>query len=104
MAIRLGIDTHLHALRNSSAAELLTAGVDLRTVSVRLGNGGGGATTLRVYAGRVSASDQKAAEILGSAMPTRARTDPQVGPKNSTKTSPSPSFLKKPHRAHEVRC
>jgi integrase len=71
MATRLGIDTHLHALRHYSATELLTAGVDLPTVSGRLGHGGGGATTLRVYAAWVAASDRKAAEILGSRMPKR---------------------------------
>jgi integrase len=72
MADRLDIDTHLHALRHYSATELLTAGVDLRTVAGRLGHGGGGATTLRVYAAWVAASDRKAAEILGSRMPKRA--------------------------------
>jgi integrase len=71
MADRLGIKTHLHALRHYSATELLTAGVDLRTVAGRLGHGGGGATTLRVYAAWVAASDRKAAEILGSRMPRR---------------------------------
>ncbi|XVV01926.1 site-specific integrase [Actinosynnema sp. CA-248983] len=71
MAQRLDIDTHLHALRHYSATELLTAGVDLRTVAGRLGHGGGGATTLRVYAAWVAASDRKAAEILGSRMPKR---------------------------------
>ncbi|MCS7478197.1 tyrosine-type recombinase/integrase [Umezawaea endophytica] len=71
MADRLGIDTHLHALRHYSATELLTAGVDLRTVAGRLGHGGGGATTLRVYAAWVAATDRKAAEILGSRMPKR---------------------------------
>lgn len=74
MATRLDIDTHLHALRHYSATELLTAGIDLRTVAGRLGHGGGGATTLRVYAAWVAASDRKAAEILGSRMPKRART------------------------------
>lgn len=73
MAERLGIATHLHALRHYSATELLTAGVDLRTVAGRLGHGGGGATTLRVYAAWVASSDRKAAEILGSRMPKRAR-------------------------------
>jgi integrase len=72
MAERLDIDTHLHALRHYSATELLTAGIDLRTVAGRLGHGGGGATTLRVYAAWVAASDRKAAEILGSRMPKRA--------------------------------
>ena len=50
MCAAIGIDSHLHALRHYSATELLTAGVDLRTVAGRLGHGGGGATTLRVYA------------------------------------------------------
>ncbi|AXX28619.1 Integrase [Actinosynnema pretiosum subsp. pretiosum] len=71
MATRLKIDTHLHALRHYSATELLSAGIDLRTVAGRLGHGGGGATTLRVYAAWVAASDRKAAEILGSRMPKR---------------------------------
>ena len=71
LANKLGLDSHLHALRHYSATELLTAGVDLRTVAGRLGHGGGGATTLRVYAAWVAASDRKAAEILGSQMPKR---------------------------------
>ncbi|MEV6603881.1 site-specific integrase [Kutzneria sp. NPDC051319] len=73
MGTRLGIDTHIHALRHYSATELLTAGVDLRTVAGRLGHGGGGATTLKVYAAWVAASDRKAAEILASRMPKRQR-------------------------------
>lgn len=73
MADRLGINTHIHALRHYSATELLTAGIDLRTVAGRLGHGGGGATTLRVYAAWVAASDRKAAEVLGSRMPQRPR-------------------------------
>jgi integrase len=68
MCAELGIDSHLHALRHYSATELLTAGVDLRTVAGRLGHGGGGATTLRVYAAWVSESDRRAAEILGGRM------------------------------------
>jgi integrase len=71
MAVRVGVKTHLHALRHYSATELLSAGVDIRTVAGRLGHGGGGATTLRVYAAWVAASDRKAAEILGSRMPNR---------------------------------
>lgn len=73
MAARIGVKTHLHALRHYSATELLSAGVDIRTVAGRLGHGGGGATTLRVYAAWVAASDRKAAEILGARMPKRAR-------------------------------
>jgi integrase len=64
MCTKLGIDSHLHALRHYSATSLLTAGVDLRTVAGRLGRGGGGATTLRVYAAWVGESDRHAATIL----------------------------------------
>lgn len=68
MCAELGIDSHLHALRHYSATELLTAGVDLRTVAGRLGHGGGGATTLRVYAAWVGESDRRAAELLAGRM------------------------------------
>jgi integrase len=75
MCAALGIDSHLHALRHYSATELLTAGVDLRTVAGRLGHGGGGATTLRVYAAWVGESDRRAAEVLGGRM--RRPTTPE---------------------------
>jgi integrase len=75
MCSSLGLNSHLHALRHYSATELLTAGVDLRTVAGRLGHGGGGATTLRVYAAWVNESDQRAAEILGSRVQRPARSN-----------------------------
>jgi site-specific recombinase XerD len=37
MAENLGIDTHVHALRHYGATELLSSGVDLRTVAGQLG-------------------------------------------------------------------
>jgi integrase len=73
MCAELGIDSHLHALRHYSATSLISAGVDPRTVAGRLGHGGGGATTLRVYTAWVGESDRRAAEILGSRM-KRPRT------------------------------
>lgn len=77
MATRLGMDTHIHALRHYSATELIAAGVDIRTVAGRLGHSGGGATTLRVYAAWLSESDQRAAIALGQRMPRPERlTEP----------------------------
>jgi len=77
LADRLGIATSLHKLRHYSATELIAAGVDIRTVAGRLGHGGGGTTTLRVYAAWVSESDQRAAGNLGARMPTRP-SEPHV--------------------------
>jgi hypothetical protein len=68
---KLGIETSLHKLRHYTATELITAGVDIRTVAGRLGHGGGGTTTLRVYAAWVSESDQRAATNISTRMPGR---------------------------------
>lgn len=87
MAERLGFDTHLHALRHYSATELLSAGVDLRTVAGRLGHGGRGATTLRVYAAWVAASDRTGRRRSCSGLACRSggrrrsRVDPDVSVK-----------------------
>ncbi|MEQ4205760.1 site-specific integrase [Actinopolymorpha sp. B9G3] len=64
----VGVDSHLHALRHYSATELITQGVDLRTVAGRLGHAGGGTTTLRVYTAWVPESDKRAAAILAGRM------------------------------------
>ena len=69
MVAKLGIRTHLHAIRHYSATELLASGVDLRTVAGRLGHGSGGATTLRVYAAWVARADQAASELLVGRLP-----------------------------------
>ena len=69
MTANLGLKTHLHTLRHYSATELLAGGVDLRTVAGRLGHGGGGSTTLKVYAAWVAAADKKAANLIASGLP-----------------------------------
>jgi len=68
MCAGLGIDTHLHALRHYSATEMISSGIDVRTVAGRLGRGGGGVTTLRVYAAWVAESDKRAAQLLSGRM------------------------------------
>jgi hypothetical protein len=65
MCVRLGWDMHLHQLRHYSATELITAGVDIRTVAGRLGHGGGGSTTLRTYTAWVGEADQRAMMLPG---------------------------------------
>lgn len=69
MCARLGWDMNIHELRHYSATELIAAGVDVRTVAGRLGHGGGGSTTLRVYSAWVSEADQKAAGTFTVRMP-----------------------------------
>ncbi|CAL9611565.1 Tyrosine recombinase XerC [Actinosynnema sp. ALI-1.44] len=66
---RLGIESKLHALRHYSVTELISAGVDPRTVAGRVGHSGGGTTTLRVYAAWQSEADQRAAKTLTGRMP-----------------------------------
>ena len=70
LAIRLGLrSSRIHALRHYSATELLTTGVDLRTVAGRLGHASGGATTLRFYAAWVDEADRRAADAIAGLMP-----------------------------------
>lgn len=71
--------TRLQALRHYPATELIAAGVDLRTVSGRLGHGSGGATTLRVYAAWVPEADKRAATLLAPNLPSPATTTPPDG-------------------------
>jgi integrase len=68
LVTKLTITTALKELRHYSATELLTAGVDLRTVAGRLGHGDG-TTTLRHYAAWVGAADKNAATTIASKMP-----------------------------------
>lgn len=85
LVMRLGIDTHLHALRHYSATELLSAGVDIRTVAGRLGHAGGGTTTLKVYSAWREEADQRAAATLTPPMPDRPG---QQSPSERAKTAP----------------
>ncbi|MGZ3140943.1 tyrosine-type recombinase/integrase [Lentzea chajnantorensis] len=69
MCTRLGLDISMQNVRHYSATELIAAGVDVRTVAGRLGHGGGGTTTLRVYSAWVAEADQRAAGTLIAHMP-----------------------------------
>ncbi len=65
---REGIDlktVRLHDFRHFAATRLIAAGVPVRTVSGRLGHANP-STTLTVYAHFLEASDQAAAEVMGS--------------------------------------
>ncbi len=62
-AARVGITSSLKELRHYSATQLLSNGVDLRTVAGRLGHAEG-ATTLRFYAQFARPADQHAASVL----------------------------------------
>ena len=63
LAKQLGLDSSLNHLRHFSASQALALGVDIRTVSHRLGHSNAN-TTLAVYASYVPAADQAAAVLL----------------------------------------
>jgi hypothetical protein len=61
-ADRVGITSSLKETRHYSATQLLTAGVDLKTVAGRLGTEA--STTLRFYAQFARPADQRAATVI----------------------------------------
>jgi len=63
-AKQLSLHARLHDLRHYAATQLIAGGVDVRTVSGRIGHAGGGATTLKVYTHFQAAPDRRAAELL----------------------------------------
>lgn len=62
-ADRVGIRSSLKETRHFSATQLLAAGVDLNTVSGRLGHAEG-STTLKYYAQFLRPADQRAATVI----------------------------------------
>lgn len=64
-AARVGITSSLKELRHYSATQLLSSGVDLRTVAGRLGHAEG-STTLKFYAQFARPADQQAAGVIPS--------------------------------------
>lgn len=55
----------LHDLRHFHVTQLLAAGLDLASVAKRVGHGGGGRTTLAVYAHALQSADERAADLIG---------------------------------------
>jgi integrase len=83
LAKRLGINTSIKNMRHYNATELIYANHRLGTVAARLGHGGGGTTTLRVYTARVSEADQRASGPITGRMPPRPTTSGAARPAKS---------------------
>jgi hypothetical protein len=64
LARRLKVACRLHDLRHFLVTQLITSGVDVRTVSGRFGHRDGGRTTLGTYAHFQAAQDRQAAELM----------------------------------------
>jgi integrase len=73
MMVRLGMKITLHALRHTHASQLIAAGMDVVTISRRLGHASP-TITLGVYGHLFSNTDDRAAAIMEAAF-SRMRTD-----------------------------
>jgi integrase len=62
----LGIDAHLHALRHTHVSQVIAAGLDVLTISRRIGHASS-AITLGVYGHLFTNTDARAAEIIEAA-------------------------------------
>lgn len=63
---------HLHSLRHTNASILIASGVDLKTVSSRLGHSNL-STTGNIYAHVINSADAKASDALDHILVTKAR-------------------------------
>jgi integrase len=64
LARRLGVSCRLHDLRHFMVTQLISAGVDVRTVAGRAGHADGGRITLGTYAHFQQAQDRQAADLM----------------------------------------
>lgn len=67
IADKVGVDTHLHALRHFAATQMIGGGHDVRTVAGRLGHRDA-SVTLKVYSHALPERDREAAAFLGRAL------------------------------------
>ncbi|MBC3887236.1 tyrosine-type recombinase/integrase [Acetobacterium paludosum] len=63
---------HIHSLRHTNASILIASGVDLKTVSSRLGHSNL-STTGNIYAHVINSADAKASDALDHILVTKAR-------------------------------
>ena len=71
---KLGVATSWHKLRHFNATELISAGVDVRTVAGRLGHADGG-TTLKYYSAWIKEADQRASAALARLLPLASQSN-----------------------------
>ena len=64
---------HIHSLRHTNATLLIAQGVNIRTVSSRLGHGQT-STTMNIYAHAIQSADEKAAETLENILKPNKKT------------------------------
>lgn len=79
-ALREDLDlerVRLHDLRHFVATNLLTSGVDLATVAGVLGHGGGGKTTLAIYAHAVKRKSREASDVMAGILSKSSSSGPR---------------------------